>query len=105
MTIIYLYAYTDLSQVCLVRKDFIKDINVLDFIVSQAYREPIPGWSNTFTGAMGVGVSLSMGAIKIVNKSPDCQIHLIPVDMVANCIIAVAWRTATDRYVQNHLYS
>lgn len=67
------------------------------FIVSQTFREPILGWSNSFAGVMGVGVSICSGAIKIVNYPQDALLHIIPVDLVVNCLIAVAWYTANHR--------
>ncbi|CAL1290421.1 unnamed protein product, partial [Larinioides sclopetarius] len=67
-------------------------------IVTAAWKEPFPGWVDNFNAASGLIAPVSMFICttcmcgKISNTA-----DIIPVDVVSNLMIIVAWYTATNR--------
>nr|XP_018903111.1 PREDICTED: putative fatty acyl-CoA reductase CG5065 [Bemisia tabaci] len=65
-------------------------------IVTASWREPIPGWVDNLNGPTGLLAGAGKGVLRSVlchrNKVGD----LIPVDIVVNLMITVAWSTATE---------
>ncbi|GLV38329.1 waterproof [Carabus blaptoides fortunei] len=65
-------------------------------IVVSTYREPVRGWTCTPYGPGGIVAGAGVGFIHSVYCNKDNIADLVPVDMVVNCIIASAWKTAID---------
>lgn len=57
-----------------------------------SWREPIPGWVNNLYGPMGMFVGIGFGLIHVVYSDMKMKTDVVPVDMVANCIIAASWK-------------
>ncbi|KAH8041511.1 hypothetical protein HPB51_016956 [Rhipicephalus microplus] len=66
-------------------------------IVTASWREPFPGWVDNYNGFTGIIVSCGLGLLQSVIVEKDRIADVIPVDVVANMLISVAWHTATTR--------
>ncbi|TPX36536.1 hypothetical protein SmJEL517_g01394 [Synchytrium microbalum] len=63
-------------------------------IVTSVWKDGCVGWVDGFQGLTGGIVGGCIGALRCMHGNGDNIADLIPVDVVANCVIAVAWRTA-----------
>ena len=63
-------------------------------IVTSVWKDSCVGWVDGFQGLTGGIVGGSIGALRCMHGDGDNIADLIPVDVVANCVIAVCWRTA-----------
>jgi fatty acyl-CoA reductase len=65
-------------------------------IVGCAEREPLPGWMDSMIGANGLMLACGLGALHFMRGHQHKVADMIPVDHVANAILAVAasgvWR-------------
>lgn len=68
-------------------------------IIESAYRHPFPGWIEGFRVAEPVILAYGRGALPEFPGIPEGVLDLIPVDMVANAILAVASRPLPRRAV------
>lgn len=66
-------------------------------IVTAAWREPYPGWVDNINGPTGIVLASGKGMLRTMLFDSRACADLIPVDMVINLMIAVAWHTATTR--------
>ncbi|KAL1414457.1 hypothetical protein MTO96_000861 [Rhipicephalus appendiculatus] len=66
-------------------------------IVTASIREPLPGWVDSYNGCTGVLVVLGLGLLQSILLERTCVADVIPVDVVANTLICVAWHTAETR--------
>lgn len=66
-------------------------------IVSAAWREPYPGWVDNINGATGLVLAAGKGALRTMLYKKEACADLIPVDVVINAMIAIAWQTAKKR--------
>lgn len=66
-------------------------------IVTASWKEPSPGWVDNYNGCTGIVASLGMGLAPSVNAKTKSLADLMPVDVVANMLIGVAWEIATTR--------
>uniref|UniRef100_A0A8D8YLP1 Fatty acyl-CoA reductase n=2 Tax=Cacopsylla melanoneura TaxID=428564 RepID=A0A8D8YLP1_9HEMI len=63
-------------------------------IVVSTYREPLKNWINNVYGATGVLFGASMGFLHVFFADPDAKADLIPVDLVANAVLASMWEVS-----------
>ena len=56
-------------------------------IIASAYRDPLPGWTDTLSAAGGLGYAGGAGVINYLNSSPDHVLDMIPVDFVTHSTI------------------
>ncbi|XP_077518279.1 putative fatty acyl-CoA reductase CG5065 [Amblyomma americanum] len=66
-------------------------------IVTASWKEPFPGWVDNYNGCTGIVASISVGLLPSVIGKKKCLADLVPVDVVANMLICVAWQIATIR--------
>lgn len=66
-------------------------------IVTAAWKEPIPGWVDNLNGPTGLLVASTKGMLQTLHCHCNGVADLIPVDVVINLMIAVAWNTATHK--------
>ncbi|XP_003745037.1 fatty acyl-CoA reductase 1 [Galendromus occidentalis] len=59
-------------------------------IITGAALEPLPGWVDNYNGPNGLLIALGTGALTTLYSQLDCVADLIPVDFVANTILAAA---------------
>ena len=65
-------------------------------IVTASKQEPMPGWVDSVNGPAGVSLLGTLGIARTIQYKPNCLADLIPVDTVANALIAIAWKTGID---------
>jgi len=64
-------------------------------IITASWKEPLPGWIDNFHGPSGYLVSSGKGVLRTMYGHKDKICDMIPVDVVANTIIAAAWSVGT----------
>lgn len=64
-------------------------------IVIPAWKEPIPGWVDNFNGPTGLFIAAGKGVLRSMNCNGEYFADLIPVDVVCNGLIVIAWDMAT----------
>lgn len=66
-------------------------------IVIPTLREPMPGWVDSLNGPIGILVAGGKGVLRSMLGKPDVQAQIIPVDIVINALIIIAWKKATKQ--------
>ncbi|XP_075232805.1 fatty acyl-CoA reductase wat-like [Lycorma delicatula] len=66
-------------------------------IIVASNKEPVPGWIDNLYGPSGVVVASTTGIMRIMECDPDLKADVVPVDMVANAILASAWHLDNRR--------
>jgi fatty acyl-CoA reductase len=59
-------------------------------------KEPLVAWNNSVAGPLGIIVGCACGIIRSMYCDGDKVVDLVPVDMVINATIAVAWDVAQN---------
>lgn len=62
-------------------------------IVLPAWKEPYEGWTDTLNGTPGLMLAAGTGMFRVVPGNKSCRCNIVPVDVVANYIIAAGWHT------------
>ncbi|GLV37982.1 uncharacterized protein CBL_12292 [Carabus blaptoides fortunei] len=73
--------------------------------IMPTYREPLPGWTNSYYAGIGIGVVLATGSSKVLHLNNVARFDMLPVDMAVNCMIAAAWDTAVRREKQVKIFN
>ncbi len=60
-------------------------------IVSSSWKEPFPGWTDNFNGPIGICLGIGTGVLHYIPGDPQAVADIVPVDIVANYMIAVGW--------------
>ncbi|XP_077287121.1 putative fatty acyl-CoA reductase CG5065 [Arctopsyche grandis] len=66
-------------------------------MVSPAWKNPIPGWTDNMNGPTGISVGIGRGAIRSIYCKENYLADIVPVDICANALIALAWRIGITR--------
>ncbi|GJQ85954.1 hypothetical protein Trydic_g21802 [Trypoxylus dichotomus] len=74
-------------------------------IVTAAWKEPFPGWVDNISGITGIMMEIGRGSIKSIICKENMIMDLIPVDIVANMLIAAAWHTTAYRSNSMRIYN
>lgn len=61
------------------------------YIVTAAWKEPLPGWVEGLNGPSGMMIGAARGVVRSMHCNPDMPADVIPVDMAINAIICAAW--------------
>lgn len=64
-------------------------------IVTATWKEPVPGWVDSVNGPGGASLLGSLGIARTMKFKPINKADLIPVDIVSNALINIAWYTGT----------
>lgn len=56
-------------------------------IIGAAVKEPVPGWTDTFSAAGGLSLAVGIGIVNYVKGNGNNIADLVPVDYVSNSII------------------
>lgn len=93
------YAYTKAIAEDTVRKYSVglPTCIVRPSIIITTMEEPIPGWSNTLHGVMGIAVGGIFGLLRTLHCIPEYTTDIIPADYVIANIIVAGWDTAERR--------
>ncbi|CAG2055466.1 unnamed protein product [Timema podura] len=65
--------------------------------VSPSFKEPVCGWIDNVYGPNGATVGAIAGLVRTGISHAETKLDIIPVDMVANCIIAAAFGATTSQ--------
>nr|CAD7399655.1 unnamed protein product [Timema poppensis] len=63
--------------------------------VSGTLKEPVCGWIDNVYGPNGAAAGLLAGLVRTGISHAETKLNMVPVDMVANCIIAAAFGATT----------
>ncbi|XP_067129658.1 putative fatty acyl-CoA reductase CG5065 [Centruroides vittatus] len=63
-------------------------------IVSSSWKEPMPGWNDSFNGANGLVAAAMKGILRSMLIHGEKVCDLIPVDIVVNLMISIGWEKA-----------
>ncbi|VVD01910.1 unnamed protein product [Leptidea sinapis] len=74
-------------------------------IVTCAWKEPIPGWVDNMNGPTGLLIASGKGVIRSMHCEPSYTADAIPVDVVANGCILIAYATALDKSKDPQVYN
>ncbi|RVE41879.1 hypothetical protein evm_013468, partial [Chilo suppressalis] len=66
-------------------------------IVTASFKEPMPGWVDNLNGPTGLMVGAGKGAIRTMHMDETLHADVIPVDMVVNACILLAYTTALEK--------
>ncbi|EFA08470.2 fatty acyl-CoA reductase wat [Tribolium castaneum] len=66
-------------------------------IIVGSIKEPVPGWIDNFYGVVGIVLAASLGVLRSLNAKLDAIAPIVPVDYVANVIIAAACKTGREQ--------
>ncbi|XP_075545891.1 fatty acyl-CoA reductase 1-like [Dermacentor variabilis] len=73
-------------------------------IVTASLTEPLPGWIDNYNGCTGVIVVLALGLLPSFLVEKKHLVDIVPVDIVANTLICVAWHTFITRPTYMKVY-
>lgn len=65
-------------------------------IVISSSEEPCDGWVDNVNGIAGLGCLAAIGMLRTIDWNYDATSDMVPVDIVANCIICAAYQTTTN---------
>ena len=91
------YTYTKALAECLFVEETkgMRAAIVRPSIVGASWNEPLPGWVDNLNGPTGLVAASGKGVLSIMKGDVKHTADIIPVDIVTNAMIAVAWHTAT----------
>lgn len=64
-------------------------------IVVASLKEPVPGWVDSLNGITAVMLQFGKGVIQTLHCISEMAVDIVPVDLVINLMISVAWYTAS----------
>nr|CAD7574913.1 unnamed protein product [Timema californicum] len=68
--------------------------------VSTSLKEPVCGWIDNVYGPNGAAAGIFAGLVRTGISHAETKLNMVPVDMVANCIIAAAFGATTSLWTQ-----
>ncbi|KAJ3618770.1 hypothetical protein MTP99_005583 [Tenebrio molitor] len=72
-------------------------------IVTSTIEEPVPGWIDNVNGVTGLALIAGLGILRSMHAKKNNRAQFVPVDYVANCILAAAWKA--HRYGTTTIYN
>lgn len=63
-------------------------------IVTASLHEPFAGWVDSINGPGGASLLGTLGIARSMHCRPNYKADLIPIDIVTNALIVIAWKTA-----------
>ncbi|CAH2986503.1 unnamed protein product [Chilo suppressalis] len=74
-------------------------------IVMSSLRAPRAGWVWGARGPGGVALAVSRGVQRVMACDPTARADLLPVDIAADTLVAIAWETALDNLPDVRVYN
>lgn len=71
-------------------------LNLIIFAVIPSIKEPMPGWVDSLNGPTGLLIAGGKGVMRSMLCDGDIVADVVAVDVVANSLIAVGWKMATE---------
>jgi hypothetical protein len=66
--------------------------------IGPAYAEPIPGWCDNANAGNALFAAIGLGMLPLVSARSNSLIEgSLPVDLMANFLVAVTWYTAVHK--------
>ncbi|XP_062561582.1 fatty acyl-CoA reductase wat-like [Armigeres subalbatus] len=93
------------EQICY---DYQQEIPLVIFrpsIVTNAEKEPVPGWIDNFNGPVGLLAGMGTGVMRTGCINVDKHINCIPVDVSIKAIIVAAWKCANSSQSDMVIYN
>lgn len=56
-------------------------------IISASWKYPFPGWIDSYAALGGPVSAFALGGLKVLHGDPDAILDVVPVDVVADCLI------------------
>ena len=69
--------------------------------MSPTIKDPVPGFSDSLLGGLGVVFGVSIGFVRVFPASSDLGVDVIPLDVVGNSILVIAKQTAEEGKIYN----
>lgn len=66
-------------------------------IVMSSLKEPSEGWVDTINGPVGLSVLGALGILQKIKVNSEVVFDLIPVDIVTNALVSIAWAATEKR--------
>ena len=91
------YTYTKALAECLFAEETkgMRTAIVRPSIVGASWNEPLPGWVDNLNGPTGLVAASGKGLLFVMKGDQHSIADIVPVDIVTNAMIAVAWHTAS----------
>ena len=67
------------------------------FLVTGAWKEPVPGWTISKNGPQGFLMGASRGVVRRLPVGKSLVYDYIPVDIVVNSLIVAAFNVGRDK--------
>jgi len=67
------------------------------YLVTAAWKEPVPGWTISKNGPQGFLLGASKGVVRRLPLSLELIYDYIPIDVVVNSLIVAAYNIDRDR--------
>lgn len=68
---------------------------LINYLVTPAHQEPLPGWVDSLNGPIGIMVAGGKGVIRSMLCEAEFEAEVIPVDHAINSLIGIAYSVAT----------
>lgn len=93
----YTYTKAMAENVASQYSDRINVVIVRPSIVMSALKEPDEGWVDTINGPVGLSVLGALGILQTIKVNSEVVFDLIPVDIVTNALLSIAWAATSRR--------
>lgn len=67
------------------------------FQVINSAQEPFPGWIDNFYGPIAIVTAAGLGIVRSFQAKLDAVTSMVPVDYVSNALLAIIWKTGTEK--------
>lgn len=74
-------------------------------IIAGALKEPLPGWVDNFNGPNGFIVATGKGVLRTMIVYSHIGADMVPVDVVSNMLVVVAWHVAIKKPSSTLVYN
>ncbi|KAJ8916668.1 hypothetical protein NQ315_000313 [Exocentrus adspersus] len=65
-------------------------------IVSCTMVEPMPGWTDSFNGPVGIMVAAGKGVMRSTYSDPDVKLDTVPCDIMVKCAVVATWKNGLE---------
>lgn len=93
----YTYTKAMAENVASKYADRINVVIVRPSIVMSSMNEPHAGWVDTINGPVGLSVLGALGILQKIKVNSEVVFDLIPVDIVTNALVSIAWAASERR--------
>ncbi|KAI4454517.1 male sterility protein 2-related [Holotrichia oblita] len=96
------YAFTkNLSEsLCVEQLDKLPIIILRPSVVIPIWKDPLPGWTDNINGPTGLLIGAGKGVIRTMYCNSDRYADFMPVDIVANSLVACMWDGVANKLVR-----